>query len=72
MESQKYKWGKICPFFFQTAKSSYVTPIVCKLGKGGLTKKDNGYSERKGDIIPKLRLIARSRTEADMNHKLKI
>ena len=30
-------------------------------------KKDNGCSERKGDIIPKLRQIARSRTEADMN-----
>ena len=30
-------------------------------------KKDNGYQERKGDIILKLKQIARSRTEADMN-----
>ena len=30
-------------------------------------KKDNSCSERKGDIIQKLRRIARSRTEADMN-----
>ena len=30
-------------------------------------KKDNSCSERKGDIIPKLRQIARSRTEADVN-----
>ena len=30
-------------------------------------KKHNGCSESKGDIIPKLRQIARTRTEADMN-----
>ena len=34
-------------------------------------KKIMFYSERKGDIIQKLRRIARSRTEADMNQAIK-
>ena len=34
-------------------------------------KKDKGCSQRKGNIIPKLRQIVRSRTEADMNKAIK-
>ena len=59
MKFQKYKWGKICPFLFQTAKSSYVNPIVCKLGKGGLSKMIK--------VTRKGRWITRSRTETDMD-----
>ena len=32
-----------------------------------VVKKSNGCSHRKGDLLPKLRRIARSRTRSDMN-----
>ena len=59
MKFQKYKWGKICPFLFQTAKSSYLNPIVWKLGKRGLSKMIK--------VTRKGRWVAISRTEADMD-----
>ena len=46
-------------------------PSSASLGKAIWQKNDNGYSEKKGDIIQKLRRIARSRTEADMNQAIK-
>ena len=58
--------------FFSRPRSLHMwLPSSASLRKVIWQKKDNGYSERKDDIIQKLRRIARSSTEADMNQEIK-